>query len=144
MDTPVARKRCHQCQRDLPASEFWKRSASRDGLQHQCKDCLRTWRRKHDKRLQRLGTPRRRTPDGARRALLKYRYGISVEEWDEMFDAQDGTCKICAKEGDLQVDHDHDTGRVRGLLCWACNTLLGCAADDPARLRIAADYLEVG
>jgi hypothetical protein len=40
------------------------------------------------------------------------------------------------------VEHDHKTGRVRGVACWACNTLLGKASDNPTRLRQAADYLE--
>lgn len=74
------------------------------------------------------------------------RYGISIEEYNEMFLSQDGKCKICglhqASMGRrLSIDHDHDTGAVRGLLCANCNGGLGNFKDKEEVLRIAADYL---
>ena len=67
---------------------------------------------------------------------LRAKYGITVEEYQAMFDGQGGVCKICGKkettrvsrgEGirSLAVDHDHNTGKVRGLLCHQCNVVLG-------------------
>lgn len=67
---------------------------------------------------------------------LRAKYGITVEEYQAMFDSQGGVCKLCGLEettrisrGDgirsLAVDHDHNTGKVRGLLCHQCNVVLG-------------------
>jgi hypothetical protein len=62
--------------------------------------------------------------------------------------AQNYTCAICPtqdfenKNGLLFVDHDHATGKVRGLLCGGCNRMIGCGKDQPKRLRSGADYLE--
>ena len=80
---------------------------------------------------------------GKRRRQLAIRYGPTPEQYDEMFAAQNGQCLLCGKKAKLIVDHDHETGRVRGLLCHPCNTELGAFGDDAEVLRRAADYLEV-
>lgn len=76
-----------------------------------------------------------------RRAQL----GVTIEDYDRLLAAQGGGCAICGnppKTRRLDVDHDHKTGRVRGLLCFVCNHhLLGKYAT-AAKLRAAADYLE--
>jgi hypothetical protein len=78
-------------------------------------------------------------------------YGMSGEEYDALFAAQDGKCSICRNpetaiyNGEikqLHVDHDHATGTVRALLCGACNGMLGLARDNPETLRAAAKYIE--
>ncbi|KKN59760.1 hypothetical protein LCGC14_0538500 [marine sediment metagenome] len=59
---------------------------------------------------------------------MKWRYGITLAEYDEMFETQDGVCAICELPSincRLSVDHDHKTGKVRGLLCHPCNMSLG-------------------
>ena len=93
----------------------------------------------------------------ARVSQLKYKFGITLEEYNEMAEAQGGVCAICEKVNDtrrkgtndgedvkmsLAVDHNHKTGRVRGLLCGNCNTSLGSFKDNPALLRKAIQYLE--
>lgn len=77
------------------------------------------------------------------------KYGLSREDRDAMLAAQGGLCAICGCEpnpnhrgGRLHIDHCHATGTIRGLLCSNCNTLLGLADDDPARLMAAAKYLK--
>lgn len=81
---------------------------------------------------------------------LKHAYGILPEQYDQMSLDQGGVCAICRKPETatfkghtkrLSVDHDHGTGRVRGLLCTACNTLLGHARDNVEVLREAIVYL---
>lgn len=79
---------------------------------------------------------------GARTYHLKRRYGITAEEADAMLTDQGGLCAICAKAPAAHVDHDHDSGAVRSLLCFNCNGGLGQFKDDPALLRVAARYVE--
>lgn len=90
--------------------------------------------------------------DKHRDYMLSYVYGISLEEYNDMLDLQGGVCAICGnqevildKKGErimLAVDHDHETGAVRGLLCSYCNTAIGGFFDDSTLLRKAADYLD--
>lgn len=84
-----------------------------------------------------------------KRWSLKKRYGITLEEYNEMLARCwrgaarcGGCCEICRKPAKrLHVDHDHATKAVRGLLCQSCNFCIGYAYDSPANLRAAADYL---
>lgn len=81
-------------------------------------------------------------------ARLRSRYGITRDEYNAMLEVQDGRCAICGKEGGgsrgnmLDVDHDHETGKVRGLLCRACNTALGIV-ERPEWLVKAFAYLGI-
>lgn len=75
---------------------------------------------------------------------LRSKYGLSSNDWDMLYDAQLGRCAICLlplSETKVHVDHDHTTGRVRGLLCKTCNPGLGFFRDDPKVLMRAANYL---
>ncbi len=75
---------------------------------------------------------------------LKKKFGIGAEEYDKMLLSQNGVCKICKKTNSdrgLAVDHDHKTGKVRGLLCTKCNTGLGQFEDSAEMLELAAQYL---
>jgi hypothetical protein len=82
-----------------------------------------------------------------RKHLLKKKYGISIEQYDQMLADQDHRCALClssehdARGGRLAVDHDHATGVVRGLLCGPCNTGLGKLGDSVDGLRRAIAYL---
>jgi len=78
-------------------------------------------------------------------------FGISKYDYDEMYKKQDGKCAICGKKEtiikcgkiqQLSVDHDHSTGRIRGLLCFHCNSGIGKFGDNSELLRKAADYLD--
>lgn len=69
-------------------------------------------------------------------------YGISQDEFDAMYFEQCGSCYICKNSEAVCVDHDHDTGKVRALLCNGCNTGIGGLQDSPKILRLAAIYLE--
>lgn len=82
-----------------------------------------------------------------REAFLVYKYGITQAELDARLKAQNHRCAVCggARNGigtRLHIDHCHDTGRIRGLLCSNCNTMIGLAKNDPERLLLAAAYLE--
>ena len=84
-------------------------------------------------------------------AYLKRTYSITLAEYDALLELQKGRCAICGGEGFLMgpqhkkklvVDHDHATGKVRGLLCHNCNRALGLLGDKPELLHRAADYLK--
>lgn len=84
-----------------------------------------------------------------REDAMRRAYGLSSAEYEAMVEAQHGLCAICkgAHRGPgvrLHVDHDHDTGRVRGLLCAPCNTFIGLADHSVDRLRDAIAYLGGG
>lgn len=70
-------------------------------------------------------------------------YRLAPTDYDRLLVEQEGVCAICARvPGRLEVDHDHGTGAIRGLLCGPCNRGIGALGDSPALLRAAADYLE--
>lgn len=74
------------------------------------------------------------------------KYGMSTAEWESMFDAQGRRCAICKslvpKGPYWATDHCHSTGKVRGILCNACNVGIGQMEDNAANLRLAAEYVE--
>jgi hypothetical protein len=72
---------------------------------------------------------------------LVRRYGISRQERSRLLIAQDGLCGICYERPAVTVDHDHATGRVRGMLCKACNVALGVLGDDVESLQRVIEYL---
>ena len=80
----------------------------------------------------------------AKDSFLRKNYGISLGEYNDICQIQDGRCAICGEipSTDLVVDHDHSTGMYRQLLCATCNLGLGQFRDDPALLRAAAEYVE--
>lgn len=100
---------------------------------------------------------RRRNPShragvlaGERRRHLRRTYGMTVEEYDYMLAQQNGVCAVCGntevralkgKVMRLVVDHDHTTGEVRGLLCFACNAAIGLMRENAQYMRSAADYI---
>lgn len=85
-----------------------------------------------------------RRPKPYRAYALKKNYGLTLEQYDEMLEAQGGVCAICAEPPTefLCVDHCHSTLRLRGLLCRKCNTGLGCYEDSVERMKLAMAYLE--
>ncbi len=89
-------------------------------------------------------TVRRANSQGNKRSNnLRFKYGITELEYRSMFDSQEGLCSICGapSEKRLMVDHDHQTGAVRELLCRHCNFALGFLKDDIRSAIAAADYL---
>ena len=77
-----------------------------------------------------------------RDTIIRRQYGITQQEFNELVDFQDGLCGICGDELDkINIDHDHDTGMVRGLLCTKCNTGLGHLGDSIDGIKKALHYL---
>jgi hypothetical protein len=133
-------------------------------LKHPCEDCggkiIAT--RESALRCDGCKTKRRRAKDARRHIVtrrtsayrqkyrawsIQKRYGISQQEFEALFESQGRCCAICrsVSPGSFgkhwSVDHDHDTGQVRGILCHPCNLMLGLAKDDIGRLQQADNYL---
>lgn len=125
-------------------------------VQRQCKPCRLRQSREYASRPEVVA--RRRERDGDETALARQRirskerdYGISRDEFVAMVEAQRGLCAICdqpertrGNSGNirpLSVDHDHETGFIRGLLCNRCNRALGLFLDDLGLVEAARDYL---
>lgn len=137
-------KTCTKCQTTKPLSEFFHDRRKAEGRMARCRSC-----RRDDRRAWRIRNPdhdKRRywaNPQGERERHLVRKYGVSLAEYDRMLAAQDGKCAVCGKtqQRAFDVDHDHATGIVRGLLCTSCNRMIGHAGDSEDNLRRAADYL---
>jgi hypothetical protein len=132
---------CPACKVEKPLDDFVGRKRKT-----YCKPCERT--RSREAR-QRNGPATVRSVH--RRSRLRRIYGMTLQEYDAMHARQQGLCAICgqpeyrARQGlplPLAVDHDHNTGRVRGLLCHDCNTGLGKFKDRPELVGAALAYLE--
>ena len=134
-------KTCSKCKEHKGLDEFTKASRTKDGKYPYCKVCKGSYDKKwHSK-----------NPGAKREFDLKNKYSITLYQYDEMEAAQGGTCAICNQEETSQfrgkvkrlaVDHCHENGHVRALLCKKCNVSLGNFNDDPERFRAAAYYLE--
>jgi hypothetical protein len=114
-------KKCTKCGQEKPTSEYY--TIKKTGRLHgSCKECFK---KKSKESRERLGTEHRKN------YMLKYHYGITLEEYNKM----DQNCNICgaSDEGrgfNMNVDHCHDTGKVRGLLCNSCNRGLGLLGEN--------------
>ena len=161
-------KRCTKCGIEQPLENFYKATTTRDGLRGDCKSCFRArakarypqvrdqaieraqrWQAENRERHLANQRRRRSTAEGKaklRADYLRRKFGISLEQYAALLSAQGGVCALCGRppiEGiSLHIDHDHNTGRVRKLLCFRCNNALGDLDDDPGRLRDAAAYIE--
>lgn len=153
-------KTCSTCHAQKPVAEFSKQSVRPDGFNITCKECLKARhaiRYKDPVKRQRIRDAgarwRERNPDADADKTLRRKYGITLAQYDEMFEAQGGVCALCKKgettkrrkKGDgrerLAVDHCHDTGRVRGLLCFKCNTAIGSLGDTEEDALRVVKYL---
>ena len=124
-------KVCKKCLCGLSLDNFGIDKSKDDGISIYCKSCNR------DKSKQ-------RKPESRKNTSLKAKYGITLEEYDKMFVAQGGLCKICftATDKPLVVDHCHTSLKVRGLLCSTCNAGLGMFYDQISNLAEAIKYLK--
>ena len=124
-------KRCPHCRQIKPLEAFVRSRESRDGYGAYCRSC-------HNE----IARVNREKRWGASRFYhLKNRYGLTRDAFQALWEAQRGKCAVCLTRPAEHVDHDHATGRVRGLLCFNCNGGLGQFDDDPIRMAMAIAYL---
>lgn len=109
-----------------------------------CANCYRVWKYNNDVNQRNREVVYSRNTSRSNR--YKREYGITVEDYDRMFEEQKGLCKLCGRNPHtktrLSVDHNHATGQVRGLLCVPCNRSLGLL-EDPNWREKALAYLNI-
>jgi hypothetical protein len=140
-------KKCKACNEEKALSEFYRRSGGRQGVQTMCKPCHKA--RGAELREQRKAADPEAFDRKWRESQYRRLYGIGVDDYERMSAEQGGVCAICgsadpkrAADSVFSVDHDHETGAVRGLLCHDCNTALGKFGDSIETLLAAVDYLK--
>lgn len=128
---------CKLCGQDKVSGAFIWKSDGRIARGQKCKSCV--------KRLV-YDTPHFK--EGQRDRNYKRVHGISLATYRRMLEEQDNACAICKCKSDatgknarLHIDHDHKTGKVRGLLCYRCNIAMGFLDDNPDRIYKILDYL---
>ncbi len=157
-------KRCKKCGIVKPYADFYRATGMKDGHRSECKIChgeqqkawyaanreaaiasVKRWQQANKEHLHAYRKEyRKRRQAEDRDAHLRRTFGFSTAGYEAMLAEQDGGCAICGRAPGkiaLHVDHDHESGEIRGLLCVGCNNALGQFRDDVDLLRRATAYL---
>lgn len=158
-------KRCKKCGEVKPIYEFYRAAGMADGHRSECKGChqkqrkrwyqanrtaaiasVKRWQQENKEHLHAYRREyRQRRKSEERNAYLRRTFGVSNDDYDALLRAQADGCAICGRppgKSSLHIDHDHDSGRIRGLLCVGCNNALGQFRDRADLLSRAANYLD--
>lgn len=155
---------CPRCEESKARDEFTTDRRRKAGIKVWCKACCRVaqkaWRENNPDAARKIDERYRTSEHGAahraeqrkayapvqREAKLRNAYGMTAADYDLMVAVQANRCAGCTREAlpdqPLQVDHNHTTGEVRGLLCGSCNRAVGLLGDNAETLLRLADYLE--
>lgn len=154
-------KKCSRCKEKLPATTkyFGRDNRHSDKLRSRCRECVREYNREYNKRNSEKNKrkskryynthPRDKNYEKNKK-YLRY-YGITLKAYNILHELQDGKCAICGKKErviqhgkprSLTIDHDHNTNKIRELLCVTCNSGLGFFNDDIELLKVGIEYLK--
>lgn len=133
-------KTCTLCGESKPVGDFHLRSKKDPRAKSACKEC-------HRQRARAYWVKNPLPKSVQRERNLKKSFGMNLEDYDSLLEKQGGSCAICGikrcESGrNFAVDHEHLSGRIRGLLCKHCNTALGQFKDNPTALLKAVEYLK--
>lgn len=151
-------KKCTKCGEMKSILDFYKdrkkykggrkKLPTNYGRVSQCKACYRKYERSWKDRNRNsinAGQRRRNKLDQSRKSYLKWAYGITLQQYNKILIEQNHVCAICGEQNirnhKLDIDHDHKTKRIRGLLCRKCNVIIGLAKDNPQHLLKIVQYL---
>lgn len=160
----VEYKYCGKCFNWKPVTEFNSNNTKWDKLHSPCKSCtnidskqwhknnqehhreyLKQWHENHPEYLKQW---RENHPNNVYFISIKHSYGITREEWVNLYQSLDGKCAICGNpfknQRDCHTDHNHTTGQIRQLLCSNCNKLIGRVYEDVSILASMINYLKAG
>ena len=162
MYSELNRKKCVMCKEDKTLDQFNADSRQHDGKAQRCRVCRNAYRMRSDVRenVSRYNKEHRKAHalehrEKDRRNNLKQKFGITIDQYQELFAAQKGKCAVCGKlqkhnkpykkNGTIAwlcVDHNHETNKIRGLLCDRCNRAIGLFGDSTDLLFKALVYLK--
>jgi len=132
---PLSTKICNKCKLQKPIDEFYKRITG--AIFSNCKDC--------QAKIQKEYRSSEKGKLAYKKKHLKEKYNITLDGHKKLYIAQNGYCLICKElipYSEMVTDHNHETGKVRGLLCGRCNRLLGYIEKTPDTAKSCFDYLE--
>lgn len=142
---------------------FHKAKVNRDGHDSRCKVCRNKLSKEHvnnnkeyyhkytkdnSSKASERSKEWRKDKDKCKDSKLRYNYNITLIEYNEMLESQSNLCSVCDADlsklpvKNVHLDHNHQTGKVRGILCSHCNLMIGHARDNSTNLRKGADYLD--
>lgn len=148
MSNTLVSLKCSKCKDSKSPDCFYTSITSSTGYQMFCKDCNRANSREYARTID---VDKRRI--GSRRTMLKNKYGLTLEDYDNLLKSQNGVCAICERAetsrssekgpavDSLKVDHCHTTGKIRGLLCSECNFGISKFDDNIRHIISAANYI---
>lgn len=161
----IKTKKCYHCKIGQPMENYSFNKSRKDGRAKHCRKCMQEFNRRSyanrtpeqivrrleynlkyaEKEKERIAAWHRTSKGkkSQRKSQLKAKYNLRVEDYNQALLLQGQKCAICRKEfeGNLSIDHDHRTGRIRGLLCKKCNSVLGFVDDNVDILKAAIQYL---
>ena len=148
-------KSCSKCKKIKVLECFSIRDKAKGYYRSECKECVSISSRERYERDKSKYTSKSReyrklhkieVKNGLREWNLKTNFGMTIQNYEELLDKQNGTCDICNginENGNrLSVDHDHNTGKIRSLLCSNCNLMIGNAREDVVVLNNAIEYIK--
>lgn len=154
LDLSSGFKHCRQCDQKLSLEHFGKSASTIHGYQTYCRECMyqrhQVWAAKPKNKAslaKRLREARAKDPQRFRDYDLRSRLKLPPGTYQRLYEAQKGKCAICETEKlqvgkfRLHIDHCHETGHIRGLLCHNCNVGIGNLRHDEKIMRAAIEYL---
>jgi hypothetical protein len=149
-------KNCTKCSNQKPLSEYNKNKKRKDGLSAWCKSCTKLssakWYKINANKViarsrQWALSNQEKKKLNSRKSHLKRKYNMSLEDEKKLIDNQKNKCAICniemiTEQSKFHIDHCHNSGKVRGVLCNSCNTGLGMFKDSQEYLKSAVKYLK--
>ncbi len=143
-------KTCTKCQKPYPLEDFHNDKNAKDGKRSQCRHCVlaanRAWQAKDPERARAAWRKSflKNYDTKKRRLKVIESYGLTEKQYETLRQIKPGCCHICEKPFGARenIDHCHETGKVRGLLCFRCNTAIGSFDDNVKVMKRAIEYVE--